>query len=397
MDLFAKLAEEEPEKYAQLVQKAGLAFKVGVVEDQRNQSRLSKLLRFESSASDELVSLDDYVSRRKKGQTQIYFVASVGEKKESMSKSPFVEKIIARGYEVLYFGEPMDEMVAQTLREYEGLQFQDVAKKGLKFGDEDEDEDAKEEEAYLQTTFEPLATFLKNALSEQVDEVVISTRLTKSPCLVVSNQFGWTGNMERLMASQNKPDDFMAQFMRTQRKVRRHTACRSRGLADPCASQTFEINPKHPLIEGLLEKVEEADVDAKVSEEMRETVQVLWETALVKSGFSVPDPNRCARPSSPLHHRYADAWLRHLHRYFELIESMLRRSLGVSESAQARDIDDVKPAPPVETGPVRPSDEGAAGGAQNVFAEPDLGKEWADWSEMRKQQQDAGGAVHDEL
>ncbi|KAI5480834.1 heat shock protein Hsp90 [Pseudohyphozyma bogoriensis] len=352
LDLFASLASKSPEKYNELWTKAGVALKLGAVEDTKNRARIVKLLRFETSASANLTSLDDVVSRRKKGQEQIFYVASAGEKKAQMEKSPFVERLIARGYEVLYFGEPMDEMLASSLSSYEGLKFQDVAKKGLKFDDE-------EEEAALKETFEPLAKYLKKELEDSINDVVISTRLTTSPCLIVSDSYAWTANMERLMASQNTVgDNFMANFMKSQKR-------------------TFEINPKHPLIEALLEKVEEVDGDDFAEAELRETVAVLWQTALVRSGFTVPDPST----------------------YFTQVEALLRRSLGVSLSARADA--SVKPAPPVEEGPFRPGQpdfDPSTAEEANVPVFEEEPSEWANWADVKKNlKKDEAESVHDEL
>lgn len=137
-----------------------------MVEDVKNRDRIVKLLRFETSASTNLTSLSDVVSRRKTGQKQIFFVASAGQKKAQLEKSPFVERILARGYEVLYLSDPMDEMFVSTVPSVEGMSFQDVAKEGLKFGDEADDED---EEA-LKATFKPLTTYLEKELSASVDK-----------------------------------------------------------------------------------------------------------------------------------------------------------------------------------------------------------------------------------
>ncbi|BGO99072.1 ATP-dependent molecular chaperone HSC82 [Rhodotorula toruloides] len=306
-DLFAQIASQDPTKYAELYEKAGVALKVGVVEDAKNRDRIVKLLRFTTSAQENSTSLDEVVARRKQGQTQIYYIAGAGQKKESLEKSPFVERILARGYEVLYFTDPIDEMVINSVPTYGGLRFQDVAKDGVKFGDEDDDE--KKEEEDLKSTFAPLVGYLKKELAEFVDKVTISTRLTTSPCLVTAGTYGYSGNMERLLAAQNQgSDNFMLNFARMQKK-------------------NFELNPKHPLIERLLEKVDEAGDDEDALAELKESVSVLWQTALLKSSYQVPDPNS----------------------YFSLVESMLRKSLGVSQTAQAEV--DVKPAPPVETGP----------------------------------------------
>ncbi|KAJ8297226.1 ATP-dependent permease MDL1, mitochondrial [Rhodotorula toruloides] len=302
-DLFAQIASQDPSKYAELYEKAGVALKVGAVEDAKNRDRIVKLLRFTTSAQENSTSLDEVVARRKQGQTQIYYIAGAGQKKDSLEKSPFVERILARGYEVLYFTDPIDEMVINSVPTYGGLRFQDVAKDGVKFGDEDDDE--KKEEEDLKSTFAPLVGYLKKELAEFVDKVTISTRLTTSPCLVTAGTYGYSGNMERLLAAQNQgSDNFMLNFARMQKK-------------------NFELNPKHPLIERLLEKVDEAGDDEDALAELKESVQ----TALLKSSYQVPDPNS----------------------YFSLVESMLRKSLGVSQTAQAEV--DVKPAPPVETGP----------------------------------------------
>ncbi|GAA6041542.1 hypothetical protein JCM8097_004254 [Rhodosporidiobolus ruineniae] len=356
-DTFASIANKDSEKYADLYEKAGIALKVGAVEDAKNRDRIVKLLRFETSAlpAGNLTSLDEVISRRKQGQTQIYFIAGAGLKKEQLEKSPFVERILARGYEVLYFTDPIDEMLINQVPTYSGLRFQDVAKDGVTFGDEDEEEKADEEE--LKSTFAPLVTFLKKELAQQVEKVTLSTRLTTSPCLVTAGTYGYSGNMERLLAAQNGGgggDNFMLNFAKSQKK-------------------NFELNPKHPLIERLLEKVEEAEGDEDAAAELRETVEVLWQTALLKSSYQVPDPNA----------------------YFSQIEHILRRSLGVSQSAQAEV--EVKPAPPVETGPPPseppppPPEFDEEAFAQNeALREPTEeekdkvgGADWVDWKDLR--------------
>jgi heat shock protein beta len=124
LDLFASLAKTDPTKYDELYTKAGVSLKLGAVEDEKNRARIVKLLRFETSSSSNLTSLDDVVSRRKKGQEQIFFMAGTGQKKDQLEKSPFVERLIARGYEVLYLGEPMDEMLTASIGSYEGMKFQ---------------------------------------------------------------------------------------------------------------------------------------------------------------------------------------------------------------------------------------------------------------------------------
>ncbi|GAA6008096.1 hypothetical protein JCM10207_007028 [Rhodosporidiobolus poonsookiae] len=351
-DTFGSIASKDPEKYAELYERTGIALKVGAIEDTKNRDRIVKLLRFETSVSNS-TSLDEIVARRKVGQTQIYFIAGAGVPKEQLEKSPFVERILARGYEVLYFSDPIDEMFVNAVPTFSGLRFQDVAKDGVTFGDEDEDEKASEED--LKSTFAPLITYLKKELGQFVEKVTLSTRLTSSPCLVTASTYGYSGNMERLLAAQNAGtggDNFMLQFAKSQKK-------------------NFELNPKHPLIERLLEKVEEADGDEDAAEELKETVDVLWQTALLKSSYQVPDPNL----------------------YFSQIETILRRSLGVSQSAEAEV--EIKPAPPVETGPPPsepppppPSFDEEAFAQTQAADEADEtakfgGGEWVNWKDVK--------------
>lgn len=366
IDHLSSLSKKEPEKYEKLWKKIGTTLKVGVIEDTKNRDKLAKLMKFQSSQSATgTVSLEEYVARRKKNQKQIYFIASAGTEVKDLSRSPFVEKLVARGYEVLYLTEPMDEMITSTLTNFDGLKFQDVAKKGLEMGDEDEDEDEKEALKNYKTQYEPLSKRMKTELDEFVSDVVISNRLTTSPCAVVADSYAWTGNMERLMAAQNQQkgadgSNFMMDFIKKAKKV-------------------FEINPKHPLIQGLLTKVEEAGEDDETAkEELTQVIRVLWDTSLVRSGFTVPDTNK----------------------YFEQIELLLRRSLGVDESEKI-DIGEIKPAPAVEEGPLDPragekepaSDDKPAGEDEKIQINSDgttqktdeSKQDWAEWSKVKDQ------------
>jgi len=336
---------------------------VGVVEDLKNRDKLAKLMKFQSSQSGSgSVSLDEYVARRKKNQKQIYFIAGAGTEVKDLSRSPFVEKLVARGYEVLYLTDPMDEMITSSLMNFEGMKFQDVAKKGLEMGDEDEDEDEKEALKSFKTQFEPLSKWMKKELDEFVSDVVISNRLTTSPCAVVADSYAWTGNMERLMAAQTQQkgaegSNFMLDFIKK-------------------AKKTFEINPKHPLIQGLLTRVEEAGEDsASENDELKQVVRVLWDTSLVRSGFTVPDTNS----------------------YFDQIELLLRKSLGVDEHEKI-EVGEIKPAPAVEEGPLDPragekkgSDEDTPvqinSDGSTETSQKDK-QDWAEWSKIKDQLKD---------
>ncbi|CED84457.1 Endoplasmic reticulum glucose-regulated protein (GRP94/endoplasmin), HSP90 family [Phaffia rhodozyma] len=320
LDMFTKLSTSDPEKYKKLFGLVGNALKAGVTETYTDRVRLAKLLRFDSNLN-EFTSLEDYASRRRAGQKQIYFLAGVGQPTSDLARSPFVEKLHARGYEVLLLNEPMDEICLSQLRNYESLTFQDVTKKGLKFGDEDlDDEDEKESQVEIKERFTPLSDFIKKTFGKVISDVIISQRLVTSPTAIVSDDAGMSANMIRLMASQAQGDeDPMLKFMRSQPRV-------------------LEINPHSPLIQGLLEEAVGAEGDSKAQAELKETVGTLLDLTMVRSGFTVPD----------------------MHLFFSRVEALLRRSIGVSPSAKT-ETPEIKPAPEVEQTPLGSEPESASG------------------------------------
>ena len=175
------------------------SIKLGVIEDHSNRTRLAKLLRFFSSNSEtEVTSLADYMERMKEKQEHIYYMAGNGRKE--VEQSPFVERLLKKGYEVLYLTEPVDEYCIQSLPEFEGKKLQNVAKEGVKL---DQSEAAREQMEALESEFEPLCKWLKDsALNDQIEKATVSERLTESPCALVASSYGWSGNMERIMKSQ---------------------------------------------------------------------------------------------------------------------------------------------------------------------------------------------------
>ncbi|KAG8884080.1 hypothetical protein FRB97_005303 [Tulasnella sp. 331] len=287
--------------------------KLAAIESTKEQKKIVALIKFASNTR-EAVTLDQYIENRKTGQKQIFFLAGVGEKTEHLAKSLFVEKLTARGYEVLLLNEPMDEILFTQVQNWKDYKLQDVAKDGLQFGDEDEeDEKDKEAEAEQKTKYETLLTYLKAETKDIVADVVVSNRLVTSPCAIVANSYGYSGNMQKLMAAQHHKTD--------QQQIMEDYAKKQRNL---------EINPRSPLIAGLLAKVQELndveegeEKDAMLEEELKEVVSIMVDGALVRSGFEVTDSNM----------------------FFSRVDRVLRRSLGVSESAKADDT--VKPAPPI--------------------------------------------------
>merc|ERR1712071_746433 len=261
MELFEELAEDK-ENYKKFYEHYSKNLKLGVHEDSTNRKKIADLLRFSTSASsEEQCSLKEYVSRMKDNQKHIYYIT--GENKDQVSNSAFVERVKKRGFEVIYMTEPIDEYVVQQLKEYEGKQLVSVTKEGLELP-EDEAEQKKAEED--KAKFEGLCKIMKDILDKKVENVVLSNRLVESPCCIVTSQYGWTANMERIMKAQALRDTSTMGYM--------------------AAKKHLEINPDHPIIDSLRVK-SEADKNDKA---VKDLVMLLFETSLLSSGFSLEEP-----------------------------------------------------------------------------------------------------------
>uniref|UniRef100_H3DF20 Endoplasmin n=1 Tax=Tetraodon nigroviridis TaxID=99883 RepID=H3DF20_TETNG len=296
LDMIKKISTEQyNEKFWK---EFGTNIKLGVIEDHSNRTRLAKLLRFQTSHSDTVqASLEEYVERMKEKQDKIYFMA--GTSRKEAESSPFVERLLKKGYEVIYLTEPVDEYCIQALPEFDGKRFQNVAKEGVKF---DESEKAKEKREALEKEFEPLTTWLKDkALKDKIEKAVLSQRLTNSPCALVASQYGWSGNMERIMKAQayQTGRDISTNYYASQKK-------------------TLEINPKHPLIKQMLSKVNE-DAEDKTAEDL---AVVLFETATLRSGYQLADTKA----------------------YGDRIERMLRLSMNIAADEQVEEEPREEPA-----------------------------------------------------
>uniref|UniRef100_A0A3Q3NEW9 Endoplasmin n=1 Tax=Mastacembelus armatus TaxID=205130 RepID=A0A3Q3NEW9_9TELE len=263
LDMIKKIAEEQYND--KFWKEFGTNIKLGVIEDHSNRTRLAKLLRFQTSHSETVVSsLEQYVERMKEKQDKIYFMA--GTNRKEAESSPFVERLLKKGYEVIYLTEPVDEYCIQALPEFDGKRFQNVAKEGVKF---DESDKAKEKREALEKEYEPLTTWLKDkALKDKIEKAVLSQRLTESPCALVASQYGWSGNMERIMKAQayQTGKDISTNYYASQKK-------------------TLEINPKHPLIKQMLNRVNDDAEDQTASD----LAMVLFETATLRSGYQLTD------------------------------------------------------------------------------------------------------------
>merc|ERR1712063_124607 len=237
--------------------------KLGIHEDSTNRKKLAGYLRYYTSASgDDLCSLGDYVSRMKENQKDIYYIT--GESKEVVAASAFVERLKKRGLEVLYMTEPIDEYVVQQLKEFDGKNLVSVTKEGLELPEDEEEKKKKEAD---KAKFEPLCKVMKDILDKKVEKVTVSNRLVSSPCCIVTSQYGWSANMERIMKAQALRDTSTMGYM--------------------VAKKHLEINPDHSIVKALKERVDGDKNDKSV----KDLVMLMFEAALLSSGFSLEDPH----------------------------------------------------------------------------------------------------------
>merc|ERR1719268_285654 len=298
LDMIKKIDDD---KYNAFWAEYSTNIKLGVIEDTANRTRLAKLLRFVSS-NGKLTSLAEYVERMKDKQENIFYMA--GGSKDEVEKSPFVERLIKKGYEVLYLTEAVDEYAISAVPEFEGKKFQNVAKEG--FSIDGDTEAAKARKAEQTERFEPLIKWLgDDALKDHILRAEISERLTESPCALITSKFGWTANMQRIIQSQthSKTQDMQRDYYLNQKK-------------------TLEINPRHPLIKELLRRVEDNPADATA----KDMALMMYNTATLRSGYALKDTVNFA----------------------EHIEKMMRQTLGVDENEAVEEEVELVEEEPVE-------------------------------------------------
>jgi len=298
LDMIKKISDD---KYDAFWKEYSTNIKLGVIEDTANRTRLAKLLRFTTSAG-KLSSLAEYVERMKDKQENIFYMA--GGSEEEVKTSPFVERLLKKGYEVIYLTEAVDEYAISALPEFEGKKFQNVAKEG--FSIDGDTEAAKARKEAVKERFEPLVKWLgEEALKDHILRAEVSERLVDSPCALITSKFGWTSNMQKIIQSQthSKTQDMQRDYYLTQKK-------------------TLEVNPRHPLIKELLRRVEDG-VEDKTAKDM---ATMMFNTATLRSGFSLSDTVNFA----------------------ESIEAMMRQTLGVGAEEQVEEEEELAEEPAEE-------------------------------------------------
>merc|ERR1712130_186100 len=260
IELFNEISEDK-ESFDKFYEQFGKNIKLGIHEDSNQRKKLAEFLRYHSSNSEDVTSLKDYVSRMKDNQKDIYYIT--GESKDSVQNSAFVERVKKRGFEVIYMVDPIDEYSVQQLKEYDGKTLVSVTKEGLELPEDEDEKKAFEEK---KAKFEPLCKVMKDILDAKVEKVTVSNRLVKSPCCVVTSQYGWSANMERIMKAQALKDSSTMGYM--------------------AAKKQLEINPDHKIVASLADRVEANKNDKAI----KDLVMLMFETSLLASGFNLEDP-----------------------------------------------------------------------------------------------------------
>merc|ERR1711939_49204 len=267
--------KDEESTWAKFYKEFNKNLKMGCYEDDSNRSKISKLLRFSSTKSeDKDISLDKYLDRMQESQESIYYMS--GESLDVMQKAPSLQIFTKKDIEVLLLSDHLDEPCIQKLADYEGKKFVSIQKADVKL---DETEEEKKRFSKVKDMYKPLTDWWKEKLTDftekgamkdggvKVESVALSKRLTDSPVVVVTSQFGYSAQQEKVMKAQAFQNKDQMSMM--------------------SGRKTLEVNPNHPVVVDLLAKVKADKEDATAID----TAQVLFQTALIESGYEIADPS----------------------------------------------------------------------------------------------------------
>jgi len=265
LEMFAEIAENQ-EDYKKFYEQFSKNLKLGIHEDTTNRKKLADLLRFHTSKSGEdQISFKDYIQRMKEGQKDIFYIT--GESRASVAQSPFIETLKKKRYEVLYLVDPIDEYMVQQMKDYDDHKLKSVTKEGLDLDDNEDEKKKKEEE---KAKFEPLCKLMKDILGDKVEKVCLGYRIEDSPCVLVTSEYGWSANMERIMKAQALRDSSTSSYM--------------------VSKKTLELNAHHQIVDELRKKAEVDQSDKTV----KDLVWLMYETSILTSGFSLDEPQNFA-------------------------------------------------------------------------------------------------------
>lgn len=265
IEMMKEMADDKPDDYKVFYKQFSKYVKLGIYEDSTNRSKLQPLLRFRTTKTneeDEMKSVQDYVTSMQPDQKGIYYI--IGESQQVLKTSPLVEFLVAKGYEVILMTEPLDEYIMQRIQEYEGKQFICISKNTDLF-DESEDQKKEKEEEFKK--YEEFCTFVKNTVMQNkqdtISKVSMGDRIGKgTPCIVTTDVYGITANMERIMKAQSEHYTSM-----------------------PVSRKVLLLNPNHKLIQSLF--TQHSESAEKVNTDL---VTLMYDAALLTSGYALKNP-----------------------------------------------------------------------------------------------------------